>query len=58
MKGIFPAIVTLIVPKIYSKLPKRGERAKQLLKPSDSHSHLTQTFRKITGVTPKAYRNC
>jgi AraC family transcriptional regulator len=50
-------------------LQQRIERAKQLLKQSDrsimdialecgfnSHSHLTKTFRQLTGITPKAYR--
>ena len=50
-------------------LQQRIERAKQLLKQSDrsisdialtcgfnSHSHLSKQFRKLTGITPKAYR--
>ncbi|MBO9997760.1 MAG: helix-turn-helix domain-containing protein [Cyanobacteria bacterium SID2] len=50
-------------------LQQRVERAKQLLKQTDrlivdialecgfnSHSHLSQQFRKLTGMTPKAYR--
>ncbi|HEY9736175.1 MAG TPA: AraC family transcriptional regulator, partial [Trichocoleus sp.] len=50
-------------------LQQRIERAKQLLKQTDqpiseialscgfnSHSHLTQQFRKLTGLTPRAYR--
>ncbi|NEQ95940.1 MAG: helix-turn-helix transcriptional regulator [Cyanothece sp. SIO2G6] len=50
-------------------LQQRVERAKQLLQQTDqsivdialtcgfnSHSHLSKQFRKVTGVTPKAYR--
>ncbi|MBW4467547.1 MAG: AraC family transcriptional regulator [Pegethrix bostrychoides GSE-TBD4-15B] len=50
-------------------LQQRIERAKQFLKESEhsileiallcgfnSHSHLSQQFRRITGITPKAYR--
>ncbi|KAM3111585.1 MULTISPECIES: helix-turn-helix domain-containing protein [unclassified Phormidesmis] len=50
-------------------LQQRIERAKQLLKQTDrsivdialtcgfsSHSHLSQQFRQLTGMTPKAYR--
>jgi AraC family transcriptional regulator len=50
-------------------LQQRIERAKKLLKESDrpiidialecgfnSHSHLTKTFRQLTGITPKVYR--
>lgn len=50
-------------------LQQRIERAKLLLKQSDraiidialecgfnSHSHLSKTFRQLTGITPKAYR--
>ncbi|WP_019502060.1 helix-turn-helix domain-containing protein [Pseudanabaena sp. PCC 6802] len=50
-------------------LQQRIERAKQLLKQSDrsivdialscgfnSHSHLSQQFRQVTGMTPKTYR--
>jgi AraC family transcriptional regulator len=51
-------------------LQQRIERAKQLLKQSDqpimeiafqcgfnNHSHLSQQFRRFTGMTPKAYRS-
>jgi AraC family transcriptional regulator len=50
-------------------LQQRLERAKHLLKQSDrsiieiaflcgfnSHSHLSQKFRQVTGITPRAYR--
>jgi AraC family transcriptional regulator len=50
-------------------LQQRVERAKQLLKQTErsimdialecgfnSHSHLSQKFRQLTGMTPKAYR--
>lgn len=52
-------------------IQQRVERAKQLLKNSDraiieialdcgfsSHSHLSRQFRQLTGMTPKAFRNC
>lgn len=51
-------------------LQQRIERAKQLLKQTEqpimeialqcgfnSHSHLSQQFRRLTGITPKAYRS-
>jgi AraC family transcriptional regulator len=51
-------------------LQQRIERAKQLLKQTDqsiidiafscgfnSHSHLSNQFRRLTGITPKAYRS-
>jgi AraC family transcriptional regulator len=51
-------------------LQQRIERAKQLLKQTDqpimeiaflcgfnNHSHLSQQFRRLTGITPKAYRS-